>query len=227
MKHFVYLLLAFAACSHTNNDISPPKIEDAGFTNKLDASKYPDANYPDANYADASVDDASYYAPCPTGSQEPTTYSRLLKNICIDTNNVSYIKSYFDTLLNIECNWKVASDFNYRCLPTNEQPPQYADPDCFSAIALIAVDPSGKPLGKYIGLYQFSDVSDAGADASSTHFKYINIFNVGRKWVDNGEMYYATIVDGGAGCELEYLSFGGTNFYYVGSKVDPTTFVLQ
>lgn len=219
-------LLLLSSCSNDRNSSPSPVdggdsgvfvIQDAGIVNN---------NPPTSNDVDSAV--PKYYDPCLTSYQEPTEYSRLMKNVCVDSNNVSYIESYYDKQLQIKCVWKLSSDFNVRCLPFSEQTPQYADDSCTIKIALAATDLSGKLISKYIGLYTSINSLDAGVIDSGGYSRYIEIYSVGIKWTDDGSgMFYLSTANGSTQCNPESISFIGTGFFYLGPVINPTTFLQQ
>jgi hypothetical protein len=171
-------LLLLTSCS--NNNTSPPSVTDGGDSSVFTIK---DSGRDTGSIITPDIDSAppSYYDPCVTATQVATQYSRLMQNVCVDSNNNSYVESYFDTQLQIKCNWKLSSDFNVRCLPLSEQTPQYADDTCTTKIALAATDLSGKPTVKYIGLYTLIKNIDAGSIDAGGYSRYMDIYPVGIK----------------------------------------------
>ena len=197
-------------------------------------SSVPADNKPDVSPGDASIPEASEevvsddageeaetstgYVACITRWTVPTSYPRLASIYCTDSTGYTYLDGFWDDQLNLECYWKLASDFHTRCLPQNEQSEPLYDQSCANPISLAAVNKDGGLVEPFIGIDQ---VGDAGTTVID--------YQIGMLYPDNQFSFRAVDFDSGA-----WQCYGtihtwppGFRLFYLGPKQDPTIFVEQ
>jgi len=130
------------------------------------------------------------------------------------------------------CNWGLACNGGSPktfCLPLNDQSsPEYADDSCTKPIAFVALK-NGQPVSKYVGLDEYSENLDGGADAG--WYSCRNIYTITTPWKDNGEMYYlAKSYDDPSTwqCYQTYINFPGIKLYYLSNNpINPATLFVE
>ncbi len=161
-----------------------------------------DASAPDATHEaapDAAVD-TTYpaYVGCVTELDLASEYPRLTERVCTDSNGITYVRGMHDSLLNIACRWRPASDGTTRCLPENEQSaPEYADDFCKVPVGLVV------PGGRYIGVAGVVYLAGARHQGGT----------------------YCLDVDGCTVCNA--LGYLGLETHHLGDIVQPYVFVLR
>ena len=216
MRKLIVACLVLLACSSIV--VADPAI-DAGSAS--DGS--PDATSNDATSDDMGVDatasddagDVSTpYNYCVSTVVRPTEYPRLTEVDCVDSNNVITFDHYFDSQLQITCNWGLAAADLERCLPNNETTNfLFADPGCSQPIALVKMN-GDVPIMPYVGLDAYKQ------DAAITD----SVFLIGDQWPGK-EFFFLTTDPSSSECYGTYHTFYGFAFYYVGDPVLPSTFV--
>lgn len=216
MKTILFLVcLMFVGCAEGSTE---PGESNAQPTPQTTVSIADSGAQKDTSVEDAGIDTRPPpYVSCATEEDIPTSYPRLTERHCTDSNGVAYVRGYLDGALGIDCRWGMAADLKVRCLPENQQSsPEYADDLCQDAIALVVVNHT-VPLANYIGLETY--VGDGGTN-------YTTVYNLGKVW--HGDIMYYNSLEGDTWvCNPTYLAFPGTALYYVGSEVNPSTFVAK
>lgn len=172
---------------------------------------------PQVNDYDAGVVDDWYV------SQKvvPTKYGNLFEHDCVGSDGTVSIKDYYDSSLNIYCNWNTATDMSVRCLPNNwESSFSYADDTCApsAAIGLDQVSTDGGSGTGYLGVETYSDAGTS-----------IEVHTAGDKYVGGNPVYYL-LLDRATdkwSCESTYVKLTGIGFFYVGKVIAPIIFTKK
>lgn len=208
MKRFTVITLSLLACSTTLDypSVPPYQEKDVG---PVEAGALQDAGFS----TDVEADLFSYRS-CVSKIRVPTSYPRLQKQTCVDSNNQTNDVGYWDTSLQILCRWMTAEDGSVRCLPWNLQSSfLYSDADCSISVALTETGEFGSP---YLGLL------DIVGDASIR----LKMFKVGE--FSTGEpKYFLAQLDGNWKCMETNLMIIGTRTVKVGPEVSPDVFVAE
>lgn len=144
----------------------------------------------------------STYNPCVTVILQDTEYTCLKLRTCIDSNGIGFFNDMYDSCHVLNCQWKTHCNGNVYCLPELEQTRvTYADSEC--SLPLVQTSEDHPP--QYVSLdYENLD-----------HKICVDIFELNKKWVDNGTFYYLAKINGKNYCVPMYIEQDNMAFYYL------------
>ncbi len=202
---FASSFLFLAACGigikgEKQSSPSPPE------TFAADASLPPMVSSPEGSL------DAAIYQLCDHQELEMVEgYTRLRAEYCVDTNGTQMFQSYWDTLLSINCLWKMGTDKRIRCLPLNQASAfLYGDPSCAAPIGFAEMK-DGKPVSPYLGLDIFN--GDAGTTS-------VEEFVIGSPFTGDTMFYRSE-----GNCLPTFALFKNAKPFWVSNVIDPILFL--